>query len=274
MQMGMREWLMVVGALLIAFILFDGWRRMRRRELDRRRFDLDRRFSFSEPNEKPPAQKHKAPAKVTPIIEPAEEEPLLPSLHIEDNAHHHSALPQQETETKAQTVASEQAPPEAKSDADVDVNESQPASDELHIEDVLVIFVRSKNEKGFFGPTLLQCILESGLRFGERDIFHRHESKAGSGEVLFSMANAVNPGTFDLAEMDHCHIRAVAFYLILPGPRHAKAAFNEMLVAARKLETELGGEIKDDQHSVLTAQTIEHYRRRIAEFERKKLLNR
>ena len=40
-------------------------------------------------------------------------------------------------------------------------------------------------------PALLQNILESGLRFGEMDIFHRHESMAGNGEVLFSMANAL-----------------------------------------------------------------------------------
>jgi len=261
MQMGLREWLMVIGALLIAFILFDGWRRMRRRQFDINRFNLDRRFNFSEPDEKPPVKKHSSPANTAPLSETDEEELPLPSLHAEDSEHHRSALRYNEAEAPPA-----QDKPEAKP--------STAAPRETSIDDVLVIYVRAKNEKGFFGPSLLQCILESGLRFGERDIFHRHESKAGSGEVLFSMANAVKPGTFDLAEMDHCYIRAVAFYLILPGPHHTKAAFEEMLAAARKLETELGGEIKDDQHSVLTAQTIEHYRRRIAEFERKKLLNR
>ena len=66
--------------------------------------------------------------------------------------------------------------------------------------------------------------------------------------------------------------RAVSFFLGLPGPRHPKQAFDVMVAAARKLAHELGnGELKDDQRSVLTAQTIEHYRQRIVEYERKQL---
>jgi cell division protein ZipA len=139
------------------------------------------------------------------------------------------------------------------------------------VEEVLVISVISRNEGGFKGPALLQNILESGLRFGEMDIFHRHESMAGNGEVLFSMANAVKPGVFDLDDIDHFSTRAVSFFLGLPGPRHPKQAFDIMVAAARKLSQELDGELKDDQRSVLTAQTIEHYRQRIVEFERRAL---
>ncbi len=138
-------------------------------------------------------------------------------------------------------------------------------------EEVLVISVISRDEGGFKGPALLQNILESGLRFGEMDIFHRHESMAGHGEVLFSMANAVKPGVFDLDDIDHFSTRAVSFFLGLPGPRHPKQAFDVMVAAARKLAHELNGELKDDQRSVLTAQTIEHYRQRIVEFERRAL---
>ena len=136
---------------------------------------------------------------------------------------------------------------------------------------MLVISVISRDPAGFKGPALLQNILESGLRFGEMDIFHRHESMAGNGEVLFSMANAVKPGVFDLDDIDLFSTPAVSFFLGLPGPRHPKQAFDVMVAAARKLSQELNGELKDDQRSVLTAQTIEHYRQRIVEFERRAL---
>jgi cell division protein ZipA len=142
----------------------------------------------------------------------------------------------------------------------------QPAAEE-----VLVISVISRDPAGFKGPALLQNILESGLRFGEMDIFHRHESMAGNGEVLFSMANAVKPGVFDLDDIDLFSTPAVSFFLGLPGPRHPKQAFDVMVAAARKLSQEFNGELKDDQRSVLTAQTIEHYRQRIVEFERRAL---
>jgi cell division protein ZipA len=142
------------------------------------------------------------------------------------------------------------------------------------VEEVLVINVISRDPNGFKGPALLQNILESGLRFGDMDIFHRHESMAGNGEVLFSMANAVKPGVFDLDDIDHFTTRAVSFFLGLPGPRHPKPAFEVMVAAARKLAHELDGELKDDQRSVLTAQTIEHYRQRIVEFERRALTHK
>jgi len=271
MEIGLREWLLLLGTLLIVLILLDGWRRMRRRERDRLRFNLDRRFGF--PDEKKPlAQKNSAPEKIQPVVlkEEEEDEPLLPSLHAEI----HTEVSAQPDDPLHPVESGQE--PEAEEEVEVEQKEAdtQTGVNKKSIEDVLVIHVLARDDKGFFGPALLQCILESGLRFGERNIFHRHANKTGSGEVLFSMANAVSPGTFDLAEMDHCHIHAVAFYLVLPGPSNPKEAFKEMLAAARKLENELAGELKDDRHSTLSKQTIEHYRQRIAEFERKRRLNR
>ncbi|WBA80376.1 cell division protein ZipA C-terminal FtsZ-binding domain-containing protein [Endozoicomonas sp. GU-1] len=40
---------------------------------------------------------------------------------------------------------------------------------------------------------------------------------------------------------------------------------------ARRLALDLGGELKDEQFSVMTQQTLEHCRQRIREYERKQL---
>ena len=82
---------------------------------------------------------------------------------------------------------------------------------------------------------------ESGLRFGEMDIFHRHESMAGNGEVLFSMANALKPGTFDLDDIEGFSTRAVSFFLSLPGPRHPKQAFDVMVATYSAAADEIAG---------------------------------
>ncbi len=66
----------------------------------------------------------------------------------------------------------------------------------------------------------------------------------------------------------------MSFFLGLPGPRHPKQAFDVMVAAARKLAHELNGELKDEQRSVLTAQTIEHYRQRIIDHERRSLMQK
>jgi cell division protein ZipA len=103
------------------------------------------------------------------------------------------------------------------------------------------------------------------------DIFHRHESMAGNGEVLFSMANALKPGTFDLDDMEGFSTRAVSFFLWPARPASSQTGLRPDGGGCAQAGHELNGELKDDQRSVMTAQTIEHYRQRIAEFERKQL---
>src|SRR5690554_8034756 len=96
------------------------------------------------------------------------------------------------------------------------------------------------------------------------DIFHRHESASSSSDKLFSMANALNPGVFDLDNLDvGFSTRSLCFFMSLPGPRQPKQAFELMLTAARKLARELGGGLKVDQRSDMTCLTIAHYSQRV-----------
>ncbi|MBM1195433.1 cell division protein ZipA [Pseudomonas weihenstephanensis] len=291
MEIGLREWLIVIGIVVIAGILFDGWRRMRGGK-GKLKFRLDRSFSnapdeeetsaellgpsrvLDTPNHKEPQlDEHDLPSVSMPAREKGAKrgkrggEPsqgdLNLNLDLEDDGPSLSARDDFAPEAKPARGRATSSPSMS---AVVEDKEPQPAAEE-----VLVISVISRDPAGFKGPALLQNILESGLRFGEMDIFHRHESMAGNGEVLFSMANAVKPGVFDLDDIDLFSTPAVSFFLGLPGPRHPKQAFDVMVAAARKLSQELNGELKDDQRSVLTAQTIEHYRQRIVEFERRAL---
>ncbi|MFJ4348110.1 cell division protein ZipA [Pseudomonas sp. NPDC089401] len=292
MEIGLREWLIVIGIIVIAGILFDGWRRMRGGK-GKLKFRLDRSYS-NLPDEEGSAEVLGPSRVLETQKEPELDESDLPSLSApaREREREREAKPvkaskrgKRVAETQHQgdlNLAAEPREPDLFADAEddfaADNNRNNPATASANVakelppaEEVLVISVISRDEGGFKGPALLQNILESGLRFGEMDIFHRHESMAGHGEVLFSMANAVKPGIFDLDDIDHFSTRAVSFFLGLPGPRHPKQAFDVMVAAARKLAHELNGELKDDQRSVLTAQTIEHYRQRIVEFERRAL---
>ncbi|MFS2161508.1 cell division protein ZipA [Pseudomonas sp. Pseusp122] len=277
MEIGLREWLIVIGIIVIAGILFDGWRRMRGGK-GKLKFRLDRSFSNLPDDDEPSSAELLGPARVLDTHkEPQLDEHDLPSMSAtpREGKRKRKDEPQQ-----GDLNLEVEATPSLFSARDDDFPDDKPSQritedkDLAPVEEVLVISVISRDESGFKGPALLQNILESGLRFGEMDIFHRHESMAGNGEVLFSMANAVKPGIFDLDDIDHFSTRAVSFFLGLPGPRHPKQAFDVMVAAARKLAHELNGELKDDQRSVMTAQTIEHYRQRIVEFERRALTQR
>ncbi|HLV18002.1 MAG TPA: cell division protein ZipA [Pseudomonas sp.] len=261
MDIGLREWLIIIGIIVIAGILFDGWRRMRGGK-GTLKFKLDRRLAESLPDDD--EDDTLGPVRVVRAAEPSLGEMPRPAVKTAAAASARPARPQSEP---VPTLLS----PLDEGDAAGRSRREPEEQDERQIEEVLVINVECRDPAGFKGPALLQSILESGLRFGDMDIFHRHESMAGNGEVLFSMANGVKPGTFDLDSIDLFTTRAVSFFLGLPGPRHPKQAFDVMIAAARKLAHELDGELKDDQRSVLTAQTIEHYRQRITDFERRHL---
>ncbi len=272
MDIGLREWLIVIGIIVIAGILFDGWRRMRGSK-GKLKFKLDRNIANSLPDEDESTELLGPPRVVSRAQEPSFDEEPLPSMSARD-ARDGGKRRTQEPQQRDLHFSSDDEPVPTLLDPvldETDATANETDQDLPPVEEVLVINVISRDSHGFRGPALLQNILESGLRFGEMDIFHRHESMAGNGEVLFSMANAVKPGTFDLDDIDHFTTPAVSFFLGLPGPRHPKQAFDVMVAAARKLSQELNGELKDDQRSVLTAQTIEHYRQRIVDYERRQM---
>lgn len=273
MEFGLREWLIVIGIIVIAGILFDGWRRMRGGK-GKLKFKLDRNLS-NLPEDDGDPELLSPPRVIDRNNDPAFGEEDLPSLSARELNRRRTGEPQQGD----LNLGVEEPVPTLLNPVDDEADKTAHQTKETNkplppVEEVLVINVIARDEEGFKGPALLQNILESGLRFGEMDIFHRHESMAGNGEVLFSMANALKPGTFDLDDIEGFSTRAVSFFLGLPGPRHPKQAFDVMVAAARKLAHELNGELKDDQRSVMTAQTIEHYRQRIVEYERKQLTHK
>lgn len=139
--------------------------------------------------------------------------------------------------------------------------EEKPAA--APILDVMVVHLLFP--QGVSGDRLLQSLLQQGLRYGEMKIFHLHQQ----GELLFSLANAHEPGYFNIDTMEQERLRAVSFFVKLPGPKEPLTALNRMLNTAQWLARELEGELRDENRNVLTQQMMEHLRERVQEFERR-----
>lgn len=140
--------------------------------------------------------------------------------------------------------------------------------------EVLILYVLLPEQQEIHGQELLSALTMLGFKYGDMDIFHRHQDSAGNGEVLFSLANMFNPGTFDIDNMDELSTRGLSLFMTLPGPGEPLQNFNVMHNAAKKLAEEFGGQVLDGQRSVLTVQTVRHYVERIREFQRKRLIHR
>jgi cell division protein ZipA len=133
----------------------------------------------------------------------------------------------------------------------------------------------SRDEEGFSGTTLLDLMLACGLRYSrDMGIFHRFETEDPESQLQFSMVNVVKPGTFPIHSMDDFRTPGITLLMPLPGAEDASAAFEAMVETAMVIVRHLGGELKDENHSVMTAQTVEFARQRVQEFVRRNRLNR
>jgi cell division protein ZipA len=138
--------------------------------------------------------------------------------------------------------------------------------------EVLAINVLARGDRRFNGSDLWAAFQRNGLTFGDMNIFHRLNPVTRTPQ--YSVANAIEPGTFDLSDMESMKTPGACLFLRLPGPSEPAAVFDDMLRVARDIEQSLDGELKDENFSVLTGQTEQHYRQRIAEFSRKRMSKR
>lgn len=284
MELSVRDWLIIVGVLLVLAVLLDGYRRMRQERRNQIRMSLSRSAAGSDdPSLVPtnPELPNGGARVVTKQGSASGSERVEPSWseHGWDEVEHREPPVLMEADNVA--PAEDESPvPEASEPDGTRVEEalvepaavvSEPETPHLgNAEEVLIVNVVAKDD-AFAGPELLQILLTCDLRFGKMNIFHRYEEAGGKGPVQFSVANLVEPGVFDLDNIDDFSTGGVCFFIALPGPKQPLQAFDYMVETAQCLVRNLNGELRDEAHSAMTTQTLEHCRARIREFERRQL---
>ena len=129
-------------------------------------------------------------------------------------------------------------------------------------QDVLAMHLMASKGEMINGQMLLDAVLAVGFRFGGRKIFDRHLSEEGSGEVLFSLANVANPGTFDLNTIADIKTPGVSLFMQLDGLADPVTAFDIMVDTVDRLVAQLHLHVLVEARSSMTKQTIDHYRQR------------
>ena len=150
--------------------------------------------------------------------------------------------------------------------------EQKPAAKkQMPVASVVVLHLMAREGEYFQGDQLLNALLNQGLRYGSMKIFHRHIGEEGSGPVMYSVANSINPGTFDLNGMDQLATPGISLFFAMEDVDDPAATLDNLLASAKQIAIDLNGELKDESRSALTRQTEDHYRQRITDFSRAQL---
>ncbi|GMU44259.1 MAG: cell division protein ZipA [Xanthomonadales bacterium] len=137
-------------------------------------------------------------------------------------------------------------------------------------ERIVSLYVVAHEGYALHGPDLVVAAEKAGLVHGDLGIYHRLvDTKPELGPV-FSMANMVRPGTFDLSQMDQFSTPGVVLFMTLPGPLSALDAWDTMLPSAQRFAELLGAHLLDEERTPLGRQRIAALRDELRAFDRKR----
>ena len=137
------------------------------------------------------------------------------------------------------------------------------------VERIVTLHVSARQGHLIAGPDLVVAAEKAGLEFGDRGIFHRMLAGKHEQGPIFSMANMVKPGNFDMTRIGDVETPGVTFFMALPGPLPALDAWDALLPTAQRLAELLDASVLDEKRNALGRQGIAHIRDELRAWDRK-----
>ena len=141
------------------------------------------------------------------------------------------------------------------------------------IERIVTLFVATRPGETIAGSDVVVAAEKAGLQFGDMGIFHRLVSGKTEEGPVFSMANMVKPGSFDMSRLDELRSPGVTLFMTLPGPLPALDAWEMLLPTAQRLAELLDATVLDEERNALGRQRIAHLRDELRAWDRKQERN-
>ena len=133
---------------------------------------------------------------------------------------------------------------------------------------IVSLYVAAKAGQVLRGEDIVVAAEKTGLTFGHMNVFHRLVEGHPERGPVFSMANIMQPGSFDMANIRSLETPAIAFFLTLPAPMTALEAWEKLLPNVERMAELLGGVVLDDSSNTLGRQRIQHIREELRAYDR------
>jgi cell division protein ZipA len=136
---------------------------------------------------------------------------------------------------------------------------------------LLLLYLRPRQQELFSGPAIVRNLNAVGMRHGDMRIFHHFGTEELRCKTpLFSVANMLEPGYFDLNRIEAFRTSGLVMFLQLPAELDGPVAFELFLNAAQRLAEGLRADLWTTPDTALEVAAVEAMRTQAGAFARKR----
>jgi cell division protein ZipA len=133
--------------------------------------------------------------------------------------------------------------------------------------DMVIAMSIQRDNHLFSGDEILAACAANNLIHGEMNVFHYPAENKASTYALFSVANMVEPGTFNVDNMDSFTTPGISLFMQLPMQMNCLEAYNKFVEQAKLLSKSLHADLYDERFNLLSPQIISHTIEKINSFQ-------
>jgi cell division protein ZipA len=123
---------------------------------------------------------------------------------------------------------------------------------------IVTLYIAARAGAKLRGPDIVVAAEKTGLTYGHMNIFHRLVEGHPERGPVFSVANIMKPGGFDMATIQSLETPAIAFFLTLPAPVPALDAWETKQPTPQRMAELHDGVLLDDSRKAHGRQRIQH----------------
>lgn len=193
----------------------------------------------------------------------ARSEPTL--REVIESSHHPEPAPAAVAEPSSGPWATSAATPAVVAASDGPQPGARPNAD---YDKIVSVYLVARAGQSLSGADLVVAAEKAGLVYGHMKIFHRLVDNHPELGPIFSVANLVKPGFFDLRAIRELQTPGVNFFITLPGPLSALDAWDTLLPTAQRMAELLDAVLLDEERNTLGRQRIANIRDEMRAFDR------